>query len=162
MSAIRVNASLLVFATCFSGLGKATIGSEVLGFSHIVMSAGCQAYVGTLRDVSDFASMFFMTFFYRILKSKAHMCVAEVIREAQLESLQLDSQKASLLLDELLDNCTSTAQEGHGPAEFVPDAEFLRMVSQMILHQLDWSSPYYWAPFALMGYGDFRFLPQEV
>jgi CHAT domain-containing protein len=96
MSAVRSNVSLLVFADCLSGLGKATISSEVLGFSHVVLSTGCQAYIGTLWKVRDFGSMMVMTVFYRLLKRKTFLSVAEVMREAQLEVLGLDCEKAVL------------------------------------------------------------------
>jgi CHAT domain-containing protein len=158
MSAVRSNVSLLVFAACLSGLGKATISSEVLGFSHVVLSTGCQAYIGTLWKVSDFGSMMVMTIFYRLLKRKTFLSVAEVMREAQLEVLGLDCEKAGALLDDIMGDWSSPDTLGRVPAEFVPDAEFLMLTLKMILEQLDWSSPFYWAPFTLMGYGDFRFL----
>ncbi|KAJ6098780.1 hypothetical protein N7467_000315 [Penicillium canescens] len=161
MSAVRSNVSLLVFAACLSGLGKATISSEVLGFSHVVLSTGCQAYIGTLWKVSDFGSMMVMTVFYRLLKRKTFRSVAEVMREAQLEVLGLDCEKAGALLDDIMGDWSSPDILGRVPAEFVPDAEFLLLTLKMILEQLDWSSLFYWAPFTLMGYGDFRFLGVE-
>ncbi|KAJ5855619.1 uncharacterized protein N7529_009563 [Penicillium soppii] len=162
MSAIHSKVSLLVFAACLSGLGKATTGNEVLGFSHVVLSTGCQAYIGTLWKVSDFGSMLIMTLFYRLLKDEVHLSVAEVLRRAQLELIGLDSEKVGLLLDGMLENWTAPGDQGRSPAEFVPDAQFLLLTTKMILGQLDWTSPFYWAPFTLMGYGDFRFLPAST
>lgn len=161
MSAIRSSVHLLVFAACLSGLGKSTFGSEVLGFSHVVLSTGCQAYIGSLWKVSDFGSMLIMTLFYRHLSSMPHLTVAELMRKAQMELLQLDSEKAGMLLDGMLENWTSTEVEGRSPAEFVPDAEFLLFTLKMIIDQLDWSSPFYWAPFTLVGYGGFRFVHED-
>ncbi|KAJ5689391.1 hypothetical protein N7462_003783 [Penicillium macrosclerotiorum] len=161
MFAIRSRVNLLVFAACLSGLGKATIGSEVLGFSHVVLSTGCQAYIGSLWKVSDFGSMLVMTFFYRHLKSDPHLAVAEIMRKAQIDILQLDGEKASLFLDDMLDTWTSSGHEGQSPAEFVPDAEFLLLTLKMILNQLDWTSPFYWAPFTLVGYGGLRFVHED-
>ncbi|KAJ5948917.1 hypothetical protein N7454_002224 [Penicillium verhagenii] len=159
MSAIQSNVNLLVFAACLSGMGKATIGSEVLGFSHVVLSTGCQAYIGSLWKVSDFGSMLIMTLFYRHLKENPQWAVAQAMRAAQLDLLQLDTEKAGILLDQMLDNWTSPgADDGRQPADFVPDAEFLLLTLKMILNQLDWSSPFYWAPFTLVGYGGFRFI----
>ncbi|KAJ5757758.1 uncharacterized protein N7511_006452 [Penicillium nucicola] len=157
MSAVRSNVSLLVFAACLSGLGKASIGSEVLGFSHVVLSTGCQAYIGTLWKVSDFGSMMVMTIFYRLLKKNTALSVAEIMRKAQLEVLGLDAEKAGVLLDGIVGDWTAADMQGRVPAEFVPDAEFLLLTLKMILDQLDWSSPFYWAPFTLMGHGDFCF-----
>jgi CHAT domain-containing protein len=162
MSSIHSKVSLLVFAACLSGLGKATTGNEVLGFSHVVLSTGCQAYIGTLWKVSDFGSMLIMTLFYRLLKDEVHLSVAEVLRRAQLELIGLDSEKVGLLLDGMLENWTAPGDQDRSPAEFVPDAQFLLLTTKMILGQLDWTSPFYWAPFTLMGYGDFRFLPAST
>ncbi|KAJ6033119.1 hypothetical protein N7444_010890 [Penicillium canescens] len=161
MSAVRSNVSLLVFAACQSGLGKATVSSEVLGFSHVVLSTGCQAYIGTLWKVSDFGSMMVMTVFYRLLKRKTFLSVAEVMREAQLEVLGLDCEKAGALLDDIMGYRSSPDILGRVPTAFVPDPEILLLTLKMILEQLDWPSPFYWAPFTLMLYGDFRFLGAE-
>lgn len=158
MSAIQSNVNLLVFAACLSGFGKATIGSEVLGFSHVVLSTGCQAYIGSLWKVSDFGSMLIMSLFYRHLKESPQWTVAEAMRAAQLDLLQLDAEKAGILLDQMLENWASTDVTGPRPADFVPDAEFLLLTLKMILSQLDWSSPFYWAPFTLVGYGGLRFV----
>ncbi|KAJ5804832.1 hypothetical protein N7474_010698 [Penicillium riverlandense] len=161
MSAIRSSVHLLVFAACLSGLGKATLSNEVLGFSHVVLSTGCQAYVGSLWKVSDFGSMLIMTLFYRHLRSMPQLSVAELMRKSQMELLQLDGEKAGILLDGLLENWSDTEVEGQRPAEFVPDAEFLLSTMKMIIDQLDWSSPFYWAPFTLVGYGGFRFVHED-
>jgi Uncharacterized protein conserved in bacteria len=158
MSAIRSRVNLLVFAACLSGFGKATIGSDVLGFSHVVLSTGCQAYIGSLWKVSDFSSMVIMTLFYRHLKNKPHLAVADVMRLAQLEILRLESDTAETLLDGMLEGWGVSSKEGQSPTEFVPDAEFLLSTLKMILNQLDWTSPFYWAPFTLVGYGGFKFV----
>ncbi|CAL5870758.1 uncharacterized protein PFLUO_LOCUS4998 [Penicillium psychrofluorescens] len=162
MSTIRSNVNLLVFAACLSGLGKATIGNEVLGFSHVVLSTGCQAYIGSLWKVSDFGSMLIMTLFYQHLKHQPHLSVAEVMRAAQMDLLQLDTNKASALLDSMVKNWISSGDNEQSPAEFVPDAEFLFLTLKMILDQLDWSSPFYWAPFTLVGYGGFHFVHEQA
>ena len=117
MSAVRSNVSLLVFAACLSGLGKATTSSEVLGFSHVVLSTGLQAYIGTLWKVSDFGSMMVMTVFYRLLKRKTFLSVAEVMREALLEVLGLDCEKAGTLLDDIMGDWSSPHILGRVPAE---------------------------------------------
>ncbi|KAJ5723747.1 hypothetical protein N7488_001782 [Penicillium malachiteum] len=162
MSAIQSNVNLLVFAACLSGFGKATLGSEVLGFSHVVLSTGCQAYIGSLWKVSDFASMLIMTLFYRHLKASPHRSVATAMRAAQMDLLQLDSDKADILIDQMVENWNSPGSAGLRPAEFVPDAEYVLLTLKMILVQLDWTSPFFWAPFTLVGYGGFRFLHEPA
>ncbi|KAJ6022062.1 hypothetical protein N7540_007566 [Penicillium herquei] len=148
MSAIQSNVNLLVFAACLSGFGKATIGSEVLGFSHVVLSTGVQAYIGSLWNVSDFASMLIMTLFYRHLKANPHRTVATAMREAQMDLLQLDSDKASILIDQMVENWNS-------PVLLVP-------AQPSLCPTRNWNSPFFWAPFTLVGYGGFRFLHEPA
>ncbi|KAJ5657811.1 uncharacterized protein N7484_001460 [Penicillium longicatenatum] len=159
MSTIRSSARLLVFAACLSGLGKATPSADVLGFSHVVLSSGCQAYIGTLWEVSDLASMMIMTFFYRYLKSNANFSTAEAMKEAQIQFLHLDSDRAEDLLTSMLEGWTAPDENGNLPADFVSDQEFILSTWKMTLSQIDWSDPYYWASFMLIGYGDLRFGP---
>ncbi|KAG2026263.1 hypothetical protein GB937_001771 [Aspergillus fischeri] len=160
MSTIRTKANLLVFAACLSGLGRATTGSEVLGFSHVILSSGCQAYIGTLRKVSDFASMLLMTLFYRTLKKAPWMPLAYILRQAQIEIGQFDVEHAARYLDQLIQTSPSGDGDSRGPKDFVPDADYMILMTKIILEQLDWSSPFFWAPFVLMGYGSLRFATQ--
>ncbi|GFF96259.1 hypothetical protein IFM53868_08447 [Aspergillus udagawae] len=160
MATMKINANLLVFAACLSGLGRATTGSEVLGFSHVVLGSGCQAYIGTLSKVSDFASMLLMTLFYRTLKKAPWMPLAYIFRQAQIEIGQFDVEHAARYLDQLIQTSPSSNGDSRGPEDFVPDAEFTILAKKMILDQLDWSSPFFWAPFVLMGHGNFRFETQ--
>lgn len=162
MSATRSTVNLLVFAACLSGFGKATIGSEVLGFSHVVLSTGCQAYIGSLWEVSDFGSMFLMILFYRNLKKNLETSVVELMRRAQLDILAMDEHKANAMLDELVEpwETRELVEQGESKkaVDFVPDVEFVVFTLRMILSELDWTSPFYWAPFTLVGYGGFRFM----
>ncbi|GFF93953.1 hypothetical protein IFM60648_10256 [Aspergillus lentulus] len=160
MSTMKINANLLIFAACLSSLGRATTGSEVLGFSHVVLSSGCQAYIGTLSKVSNFASMLLMTLFYQALKKAPWMPLAYVLRQAQIEIGQFDVEHAARYLNQLTQTSPSSNGDSRGPEDFVPDAEFTILAKKMILDQLDWSSPFFWAPFVLMGHGNFRFETQ--
>lgn len=160
MSPIRSRANLIVFAACLSGLGKATAGNDVLGFTHVVLGTGCQAYIGTLFEVDDFESMILMILFYRQIKKKPNLSLAEALRRAQMQFLDFDVEKASAFLDHLLevwDAASAEASGGKSPEQFVPDGRALLSWRKMMLPRIDWSSPIFWASFTLMGYGDFRF-----
>lgn len=161
MSTIRSNVNVLVFAACLSGFGKATIGKEVLGFLHLILSTGCKAYIGSLWKVNDFGSMLIVTLFYQHLKHQPHLSLAEVMKAAQMDMLQLNTNKATALLDIMVKNWNSGDNE-QSPAESVPDAEFLFLTLKMILEQLDWLSPLYWVPFNLVGYGGFHFVHEQA
>ena len=57
----KLSASLMVFAACVSGLREIASGNDVLGFSHAVLETGCSAFLGSLWEVNDLASMLLMT-----------------------------------------------------------------------------------------------------
>ncbi|EED24579.1 conserved hypothetical protein [Talaromyces stipitatus ATCC 10500] len=164
MSPIQSRANLIVFAACLSGLGRATAGNDVLGFTHVVLGTGCQAYIGTLFEVSDFASMVLMTLFYRQIKETPSLSLAEALRNAQVEFMHFDTEQATAFLDRLLEAWDAISSEMSAstgavksPEEFVPDGRYLLTLQKMMLPQIDWTSPIFWASFALMGYGDFCF-----
>lgn len=163
MSQIQSKASLIVFAACLSGLGKTTTGSDVLGFSHLVLGTGCQAYVGTLFEVNDFASMILMTLFYRNIKTRPALSLVEALQHAQVELLTFDVEKGTKFIDDILDMWNTASSAGSSgdkcPADIVPEGEFLLTLQKMMLPQLDWTSPYFWAPFVMVGYGGLRFSP---
>jgi hypothetical protein len=48
---VKSRAALIVFAASLSGLGQATIGNDILGFSYAVLEAGTTAYMSAFVDV---------------------------------------------------------------------------------------------------------------
>ncbi|OJJ48340.1 hypothetical protein ASPZODRAFT_150590 [Penicilliopsis zonata CBS 506.65] len=160
---VQSRAHLLVFAACLSGLGRATLSNEVLGFTHVVLGTGCQAYIGTLWKVNDFGSMLLMTLFYRQLKDQHAISLAEAMRRAQHDMLRLDTEGVRLFLDGLLDAWAAmdSACDDHGLTGFLSDARYVLATTKMMLDQLDLASPFYWASFMLVGYGDFKFAVQD-
>lgn len=74
-----------------------------MGFTHVILGTGCQAYLGGLIEINDFASMTLMILFYRNLKRDPRLSLAESLRQAQLEFIQMDKRKATRFFDELLD-----------------------------------------------------------
>jgi CHAT domain-containing protein len=83
--------NLLVFSACLSGLGKATTGSECVGLHESRPGRGCQAHIGTLREVARLRINAAHGLFYRILKTNRTAILAEALRSAQLELVQLGS-----------------------------------------------------------------------
>jgi len=80
-----------------------TAGNDVLGFTHVVLGTGCQAYIGTLFEISDFVSTVLMTLFYRQIKDAPSLSLTEALRRAQVEFLHFDNEKATAFLDKLLE-----------------------------------------------------------
>jgi CHAT domain-containing protein len=85
------------------------------------------------------------------------MPLAYILRQAQIEIGQFDSEHAARYLDQLIQTSPSGDGDSRGPKDFVPDADYMILMTKMILEQLDWTSPFFWAPFVLMGYGSLRF-----
>lgn len=71
--------------------------------------------------------------------------------------------KAAAFLDGLIDvwdaiSASASLDGGkRSPDDIVPDGRYLLTLQKMLLSQIDWTSPIFWAPFSLMGYGDFCF-----
>jgi CHAT domain-containing protein len=192
---------LMVFAACLSGLGK-SLGSEVMGFTHVVLGTGCKAYVGSLWKIEDFGSMCLMTLFYRNLrrhrgngKQPNSFSLAECLRDAQLEIMSWKTRNANLFFDDLIQLWKTVAIAGDSTASpppaspstldpsssstlpttaasplspsglqeeravimSIPETQFLLRTRKMIISQLDFESPFFWAPFVLVGCGDYRF-----
>lgn len=51
LAQVKSSLALIAFATSLSGLGQATVGNDILGFSYAVLEAGTTAYMGTFVDV---------------------------------------------------------------------------------------------------------------
>jgi CHAT domain-containing protein len=128
-----------------------------MGFTHVILGTGCQAYLGGLIEVNDFASMTLMILFYRNLKRDPRLSLAESLRQAQLEFIQMDKRKATRFLDKLLDRWDKIRQHEKTGEAFCPSGRDILMSRKSRLHRMDWASPHRWAPFTMMGYGGLTF-----
>ncbi|KAJ5808891.1 hypothetical protein N7474_010160 [Penicillium riverlandense] len=161
LSMVHSTANLIVFAACLSGLGQATSGSDIMGFTHVILGTGCQAYLGGLIEINDFASMMLMIMFYRNLKRDAQLSLAESLRQAQLEFMQINERKATRFLDELLDQWDKMRHHEENADSFCPHGRERLEFHKSLPHMVDWASPHLWAPFTLMGYGGLTFGMQQ-
>ena len=80
---MNLNAELVTLSACETGLGKLASGDDVVGLTRGFMYAGAQTIVASLWQVSDEATAFLMTSFYKKLKE---MPTAKAFRAAQLET----------------------------------------------------------------------------
>ena len=62
---IQLTADLVVLSACETGLGDLTQAEGVVGLQRAFLAKGARSVVATLWQVSDEATMIFMTAFYR-------------------------------------------------------------------------------------------------
>jgi CHAT domain-containing protein len=67
MLAVSTQVGLVTFSACLSSGGHITDAGDVQGFSHDLLAAGANAYIGALWKVNDTVSMIYMYLFYLIL-----------------------------------------------------------------------------------------------
>jgi len=151
---VKSRAALIVFAACLSGLGQATIGNDVLGFSHAVLEAGATAYMGALWMVDDVATMILMVLFYRNMweRQSEGLAVAELWRKATVEFYHLDTESAKQILNQVGDELKKAKDEGANPNQIVQNVEQELLTAKKRLN-IDFKHPFYWASFVLVGYG---------
>ncbi|KAK5713662.1 hypothetical protein LTR15_011362 [Elasticomyces elasticus] len=150
LAKFRSCALVVVFAACLSGLGRATQGNDILGFSHAILQSGALNYMGALWNVSDIGTMMLMFSFHeRLATDGGTASIAECWRYAQAEMYDLDGPRAVAMLKRLRDYV----------ADELKDVESLNYVIRDVQQEglefceFDFQHPYFWAPFRLVGYG---------
>lgn len=148
-------ASLVIFEACVSGVGEESIGNDLLGFSHAVLASGATAFLGGLWKISDEASAFLMRFLFQELKtSKGNKTLARCWRNAQKKLCELDTAGAVAIFEDMRRSCTRVFQAGWIDREV---ATRLRATLEIAINDIrvsgaNYSHPFYWAPFVLMGH----------
>ncbi len=114
---------LLTLSACSTGLGdlETSDGSEVEGFGALAQRKGAKAVIASLWSVADTSTAVLMREFYRARERNPSLTKLEALRAAQLS-----------LLGGTIDTRDLTPELR--PAE-----------------KTQWSHPFYWAPFFLMG-----------
>lgn len=82
---LKLNAELVVLSGCDTGLGKIT-GDGVIGLARSFIAAGASSVIVSLGDVSDEATAFLMTEFYRHLQQNQNK--AQALRSAMLATMK--------------------------------------------------------------------------
>lgn len=153
--------ALIVFAACLSGIGQGTVGNDVLGFAQAILETGCAAYLGALWKVDDRASMLLMTIFYQLLwDNKARTLttpaqIAKLWQQAQKTLYHLNIESSRELIRKLVQVLEDAARESYEPKVFVRDwkARLDKVLQDIEKGELDLKHPFYWGPFAVVGYG---------
>ncbi|MDV3353029.1 CHAT domain-containing protein [Leptothoe sp. LEGE 181152] len=120
---------LLTLSACQTALGNR---SAELGFAGFAVLAGAKTSIASLWNVSDAASAALMIEFYRQLQESQPIIKADALRQAQLAMIRGD-----IFVD-------GDQLKGLGEAQKLP-------VELVIEGQRDFSHPYYWAAFSLVG-----------
>jgi CHAT domain-containing protein len=147
--------ALVVFAACLSGMGHGTLGNDVLGFAHVVLEAGCAAYLGALWKVNDGASILLMCLFYRFMRDRPGLSVARLWQEAQKFLHGMDKENGRKLVVGLMDEMEMAEKKGHEPDLFVKKwrSQLEKLGGALESGILDFKHPFFVGAFVVVGFG---------
>jgi CHAT domain-containing protein len=94
VSALRLNADLVVLSSCRSAAGREVRGEGLVGLTRAFMYAGAPRVVASLWPVDDLASAELMTAMYRGMLGPAKLTPAAALRSAQRAMLRDRNWKA--------------------------------------------------------------------
>ena len=160
--ALQSTVKVVVFSACFSGLGKATDRGDNLGFSHAVLAAGANAFIGALWHTHDLATLVHMYFFYyELLNHKDQVSIATIWQRATYNLYHLDQQKNKgviRMLESFINGWDAAEELGFQPGRLVKNGrrklEDVKEELALSATEIDFKHPYFWAPFIIMGNGE--------
>ncbi|MBD2209855.1 CHAT domain-containing protein [Nostoc linckia FACHB-104] len=128
---------LVVLSACETALGEtAKDGLEIPGVSFYFLNRRAKAVMASLWLVDDASTSLLMQQFYANLAKDSHPTKAQALRQAQLSLLRSNS------------SANSNVERGAINVEAVPGAP-----TTPKRNLTNFTHPYYWAPFILMGNG---------
>jgi CHAT domain-containing protein len=160
MLAVRTEVALVTFSACLSGLGHATDAGDVQGFSHALLAAGANAYIGALWEVNDVATMIHMHFFYVcLLVYMDSPSLAEAWQMATFMVYNLTTEEAVLWAEIAIKHWDTWEENGDDPNSFVKNGK--KKLEALVRGwregrvemMLDFKHPKIWAAFILVGNG---------
>jgi CHAT domain-containing protein len=128
---LQLKADLVVLSACRTGQGQTTGGDDVLGFTRGLLAAGARAAMVGLWPVDDLATSMLMSDFYRELGAGQAPAVA--LQRAQNDLRQLGP-------DQIRERAGQIRGAVRGTVLTFDDR-----------NAGDYSHPFYWAPFVLVG-----------
>ena len=150
----QLSADLVTLSACRTALGKDSGGEGYLGFSQALFVAGARSVVLSLWDVDDTATMLLMVRFYENLLGEygeprggfvagTRMPKGEALREAKRWLRSSPPEEIRAVLDKWELRAPSAARAA---LDERPSA-----VPRPQQERYDFSHPYYWAAFILIG-----------
>jgi CHAT domain-containing protein len=132
---LQLDADLVTLSACRTALGATTGGDDVLGLTRGLLSAGARAALVSLWPVNDASTSLLMSRFYRHLRAGATPAAALQAAQNELRSLSAAEIRRELsLLDQPPTDTRDVRIAGAAPAA-----------------AQNYSHPFYWAPFILIG-----------
>lgn len=167
--AVQSTVKVVVFSACLSGLGKATDRGDIVGFSHAVLAAGANAYIGALWHSNDLSTLVHMLFFYKeLVHHEGRASIATAWHRATLALFSLKQEKNEgivSVIDDFVTCWDRVEAEGLEPGKFVRNGRRkLEDLKDEILssgHEIDFKHPFFWAPFITMGNAGQYYMGQE-
>lgn len=161
--AVNSDIFLVTFSACFSGVGHASDSGDVQGFSHAMLAAGANAYLGALWKVNDIATMLHMWIFYLALFGVFDKpTLAEAWQFATCELYRFDTQTAITWMERIVQAWDGWEAQGKNPHELVGSKTGRKKLQRTID---DWKAgknlivfqePRIWAPFVMVGNASLR------
>ncbi|KAH7359244.1 CHAT domain-containing protein [Plectosphaerella cucumerina] len=160
MLAVSTKIGLVTFSACLSSGGHISDAGDVQGFSHDLLAAGANAYIGALWKVNDTASMIHMYLFYLILLAGLDKpTFAEAWHGATVTLYNMSTEKTIEILDQFVKLWDKWEEQGKRPAEFVRRGrkglveQIAYLKTEKGARRMDFKHPYFWASFVLVGNG---------
>jgi CHAT domain-containing protein len=143
---LAIKADLVVFSSCLSGISRAYDSGSTFGFAHTLLATGTRAFIGSLWEVEDNATLLLMMIFYEELRRPSSP--AEALHNAQMRMREFSQDD----LDDLRQRLRETVASNRNVDEYVHDAaHYIRMLGNLDVDEL--RDPRCWAAFVLTGYG---------
>lgn len=142
---LSIKAHLVVFSSCLSGYSKAYDSGSTIGFAHTLLGTGTRAFIGSLWEVDDHATLLLMAFFYEELQKALPLAYA--LYTAQQRMQNLDREDLHDIVDKLEEKL-----DGIDTRPYILKKNFLLKELRKTDPE-EWRQPRYWAAFVLTGYG---------
>ncbi|KAI1745818.1 hypothetical protein F4680DRAFT_442092 [Xylaria scruposa] len=156
LSWLAITARFVVFSSCLSAYSRVFDSGTALSFAHALLGSGACAFVGTLWVTGDVASLVFMVFFYEAMMVKG-LTLGGALAFAQFRLRNFTEDDKNGLVDDLLSLFNQEASKIGGLStiqEYVINYRYWIDRQLRRYDVLDLRSPWSWAGFVLIGYGE--------